>query len=100
MVIADWLSVLSDIPQQAVEDAVLEYLRGDTRRGQGDTLMAHIRKRALARIEPPAPAAPVDEERPFGPTLVSADEIERRRKMAEQVRREFPFLRKITEDGK
>jgi len=51
--LADWVDALADVPMEAIQQAVREYLRGEVRKEAGLTLCGHIRRRALARILKP-----------------------------------------------
>lgn len=93
LAMADWISVLGDLPQEAVTGAIQEWLRDETRR----PTPAGIRKLALARIERPRPVvfttpfAPA----PRGDMVVPDEELARRREVAERARAEFPMLKRI-----
>ena len=90
LAMTDWISLLGDIPQAAIEQAVAERLRSDNR---GRPLPGEIRQRALAWVEKPPKT---DEESPFRPVVVAPEELARRREMSDRVAKEFPALRQIT----
>ncbi len=88
MVIADWFAVLADIPEAAIERAIIERLSEDDGRKPKP---GEIRKRArefVARPVPPLKLAP--------PTVVvSKAELARRREMQPGYRRIFPGLKQM-----
>lgn len=89
MITADWIDCLSDLPQVAVERAFRERIRSDDRRRPIPGEIRAMAKKHLAKTptqEPPAP---------FGPTLVSAEEMERRRRQVEELREHYPMLRAV-----
>lgn len=75
---ADWIKALIDIPQEALEQAFTMWIRNEDRR----PTPAAIRKEALSRVERRRPAPPGPDEHPFGPTVVSKEELARRREIA------------------
>ncbi len=61
LAMADWIAVLGDVPQAAIEQAIGERLRSPER---ARPTPGEIRERALARVEMPAPEPkPVEEPR-------------------------------------
>ena len=93
MVIADWRAVLGDLPQAAIERAILERLSEDNDR---KPKAGEIRARAKGFIEKPAPQ-PEAVEQPFG-KVVAEDELARRRhaRFQAEMRDIFPRLREMT----
>ena len=89
MGIANWIDVLGDLPKQAVDDAITEWLRGETKR----PTPADIRLRAKRRIAQPELSKPDDS--PFRPLDVSPEELARRRDVGETMANVYKFLRKI-----
>lgn len=93
MVLADWIATLGDLPQAAIERACAEWLTYEERR----PTPAGIRKRAVAFLAPrredawPRDPAPAE-------TVVSEEELARRREMWEDARRKglLPRLKRMT----
>lgn len=81
LAMTDWITALGDLPKQAVADACEEWVRNSPRR----PTPAHIRQRALDRIE--KPNAPKRDERPFGPVADTPFELEIRRQVSEELGR-------------
>lgn len=82
-----WLDVLSDLPQDALEQAFGEWERKQTHRPSP----AHIRELAERRIET-LDQAPRAEDYPFGPNVITADELEHRRRIAAEMAEWHPML--------
>jgi len=91
LAMTDWISLLGDIPQAAIEQAVAERLRSDNR---GRPLPGEIRQRALAWVEKPPKT---DEESPFRLLDVSPEELARRRDVGAALTNVYRFLHKIQE---
>jgi len=83
---ANWIDVLRDLPEQAIDDAIGEWLREKTTR----PTPAHIRMSAKRRLVVPSvmpgPA-------PFAALDVPADELERREKVCAEMTNVYKFLR-------
>ncbi len=88
LAMADWITILGVIPQEAIERACTEWMTNEDRR----PTPASIRKLALAQIEHPEPK-PQDRAPP--PVVISAEELASRRKQQAELRKEFPMLRKM-----
>ncbi len=67
LAMADWIAVLGDVPQAAIDQAVAERLRSSDR---ARPTPGEIRERALARVETPEPELNAG-DKPFGPRLIS-----------------------------
>jgi len=91
LVMADWISALGDIPQQAIADAASEWIRDQDRRPTPSA----IRRRALALLREPDRVQGEDPSGPFAPQVVSKEEVGRRRKNQAEYQRLFPKLRRI-----
>jgi len=91
---ADWIAVLGDIPQVAIEQAVAERIRS---LGRERPTPGEIRERALARVAMPELVR--SDPAPFAPSVAPEAELDRRRAMVAQVAREFPMLKRMTRAG-
>ena len=74
LVMADWIDALSDVPQEAIQQAIAERIRQSDRR---KPIPGEIRERALARIRKPY----VKPEAVVGPVLLTTEEFERRQQI-------------------
>lgn len=90
---ADWIAALADLPQRAIDDAAMEWIRNEERRPSP----AAIRKRAMARLCRPQKQAGGGEY-PFAPNVISEDELRRRREMQGRLSEAYPFLRTLEAD--
>ena len=90
---ADWISTLGDLPQAAIDGAVQDRMRNETRR----PTPAHIRQLAKARIEAPKPPPPDDDDMPFRPVVTDPAELERRREKAQKIMAEVASKLRRTE---
>ncbi len=65
-----WFMALGDVPQAAIEQAIVERIKSAER---ARPLPGEIRERALARVEKPDPKWNAG-DKPFGPRLISDGE--------------------------
>ncbi len=93
LAMADWIAVLGDVPQAAIEQAIGERIRA---RERARPTPGEIRERALARVTKPTLA--VADNVTFPPVVVDAEELERRRDDEFQtgLRAIFPGLKQAT----
>jgi len=99
LAMTDWIDALQGFPQMAVDDAVREWLRGETRR----PTPADLRRRCAARVDKPKPQIPED-QRPFKPVVVTDEQLERRRTVSAKMAEIHSILKHCTstsqrEDG-
>lgn len=93
MMVADGIDILGDIPQQAIERAARSWLAD---RGTFEQVnWGDIRKRATTVLAPKAPPVPDDDEWPFKPAVISAEELQRRREMAARLAEVYPALKRV-----
>lgn len=90
--VANWLDVLGDLPQQAVDDAIGEWLREETKR----PTPADIRIRAKRRLSRPVVAGGDDAPfGPFAPVEMTPEELAMRKRVSDELTNVYKFLRKI-----